>query len=443
MEQKYLTVSALNRYLKAKLDADTHLKRIFLQGEISNFKSHHSGHLYFTIKDDKSRINAVMFSSYAKKLKIKLQDGLKVLIVGSLSVYETAGDFQLYVYNVELDGMGQLYLEFEQLKKKLYLEGIFDASHKKNLPLYPKTIGLICANPSAAMHDVLKTINLRYPIAKIVLFPTLVQGNKAYLDIIDKIKIADKQNLDVLIIARGGGSIEELWNFNHEELVRAVYNANTPIISGVGHESDTTLIDYVADRRAPTPTGAAILAVPDKIEVLESIKTTVSYMQTLINYQLVNKKQCVKQLSEHHLFKNPKYLFRDYNLKLEQNNLKLNQMMISRINNYKNQYDLNNQNLIYLKNKFTDGINYKIQNYESTLKKLALDQFNQKQNNFQNLINQLDLVSPLNILKRGYSLVTFENHLISDSSQVKIGDNLNIRLKTGELKVEVKEKNNG
>ena len=443
MEQKYLTVSALNRYLKAKLDQDTHLKRIFLQGEISNFKAHHSGHLYFTLKDDKARINAVMFSSYASRLKIKLQDGLKVLIVGSLSVYESAGNFQLYVYSVELDGMGQLFLEYEQLKKKLFEEGLFDPSHKKTLPLYPSKIGIICANPSAALQDILKTIHQRYPITKIVIFPTLVQGNNAYLDIVQKIKIADRQYLDVLIIARGGGSIEDLWSFNHEKVIRTVYQAKTPIISGVGHESDFTLIDYVADKRAPTPTGAANLAVPNYLEIIESIQTTMSYMQTLINYQLANKKQHLNQLTHHHIFKNPQYLLKDYHIKLEQNQLRLLRSIENSYQNLKNTHHLNYQKLNYLSQQFLDKTRYQLIEQENKIKNYTLEQLNQNKKNYAHLLAQLELVSPLNILKRGYSLVYKQDHLVNDSTNLNINDELNIFLNKGELKVIVKEKKDG
>ncbi len=440
MNKQYLTVSTLNHYLKAKLDEDSHLQKIFIQGEISNLKYHQSGHIYFTLKDDKSRINAVMFAGYASKLNMKLQDGLKVLIVGSLSVYEAAGNFQLYVYKIELDGLGQLYLAYEQLKKKLYLEGIFDDKHKLNPPLYPKKIGVICAKPSAALEDIIKTIQTRYPIANVLVFPALVQGNKAYEDIIRKIDLAINEGVDVLIIARGGGSIEDLWNFNNEELVRKVYNTNIPIISGVGHESDITLIDYVADRRAPTPTAAAALAVPDKNEVLEGIENTINYIQTLLNHKISYNRQQIVQLENHHFFVQPQNMLNDYYQKIDTMLVKMNNCTKNMLVDYQNKYKIYYTSLRHLTIKFVDESKINLNNFQNQMKQNVLSQFNTKNLDYQNLIQQLDLVSPLNVLKRGYSLVSQDDQLVTKSTQVKVNDELTVQLKQGKLLVNVKEK---
>ena len=254
MEKRYLTVSALNRYLKAKIDADTQLQKILIKGEISNFKHHSSGHLYFTLKDEKSRINAVMFSSKANKMLFKLENGMKVLIQASVSVYDVAGTYQLYVDSIEQDGLGNLFLRYEQLKKQLSLEGLFDLDKKITIPKFPSKIAVLSAYPSAALADIVRTINLRFPVVRVIVFPIPVQGKDAYIHIIRTLNYVDTLKFSTIIIARGGGSLEDLWNFNEEGLARAICNCKTPIISGVGHEVDFTICDFVADYRAATPT---------------------------------------------------------------------------------------------------------------------------------------------------------------------------------------------
>ena len=275
VNEKYITVTQLTRYIKYKIDNDVNLNEVFLKGEISNFKAHSRGHYYFTLKDDGSRINAIMFASNTKRLKFLPTDGMKVLVTGKISVFEANGGYQIYVNDMLEDGVGNLYIAYEQLKKKLEDEGLFDPAIKKKIPRIPKRVGVVTAPTGAAIKDIISTIKRRWPLTEIYLFPTLVQGEDAKEDIVRQIKNSEKYNLDTLIVGRGGGSIEDLWAFNEEIVARAIYECNIPVISAVGHEIDFTIADFVADLRAPTPTGAAEMAVPDINDItkyLEQIK---------------------------------------------------------------------------------------------------------------------------------------------------------------------------
>ena len=289
MDSKYLSVSAITRYLKAKFDGDENLRVVFLKGEISNIKYHTTGHIYFSLKDETSKINAIMFSSNAKKLLFKPIDGSKVLVTGRISVYEATGGYQIYVDEMLEDGIGNLYIAFEELKKKLSKEGLFDAKYKKKIPKIPKRVGVVTAPTGAAIKDIMSTIKRRFPICEVILFPSLVQGENAKEDIVKNIHLAENYDLDVLIVGRGGGSIEDLWPFNEEIVARAIFESNIPIISAVGHEIDFTIADYVADLRAPTPTGAAEMAVPnisDLINLINNLSIRLNEaMNKNLNYQ--------------------------------------------------------------------------------------------------------------------------------------------------------------
>ena len=267
MEPKYVTISLINKAIKNVIDAQPFLNKVYLKGEISNYKGHTRGHLYFTLKDESSRISAVMFSSQASSLNFIPADGMNVLVEGRIGVYEASGAYQVYVEKMVEDGIGNLYLEYEKLKKKLEQEGLFNEDHKLPIPKYPKTIGIITAPTGAAVRDIISTIKRRYPLCQTILFPTLVQGELAKDNIVKQLNKAQEYDLDLIICGRGGGSIEDLWAFNEECVARAIYECKIPIISAVGHEPDFTIADYVADLRAPTPTGAAEMAVPNLVDL--------------------------------------------------------------------------------------------------------------------------------------------------------------------------------
>ncbi len=397
MNEKYLTVGAINRYIKYKLDNDEALQTVFVKGEISNFKAHSSGHLYFSIKDESGKINAIMFSSSAKKLNFIPADGVKVLIIGRISVYEATGGYQIYVSDMQEDGMGNLYIAFEKLKKQLEGEGLFDEAHKKKIPKYPSKIGVITANTGAAIKDILSTIKRRYKIAEVILFPSLVQGENAASDIVRNIKLASNYDLDVLIVGRGGGSIEDLWPFNEEIVARAIYECPIPIISAVGHEVDYTIADFVADLRAPTPTGAAEMAVPNMSDLVSHI----NQMKIRLNENIIKKinieKLKLDSFKNSYILKNPLIIYENKKQKLDMINEKINNI-----------------------------INLKIENNKNSL---------------INLIDKLELVNPLNILKRGFSLTTKDDKIIKSVKNVDKSDTLDIRLNDGIIKAKVEEVN--
>lgn len=395
MNDKYLSVSTISRYLKHILDTDSNLQNVFIKGEISNLKIHNSGHMYFSLKDETSKINAIMFSNNVKKLNFKPIDGMKVLVIGRISLYEATGNYQIYIEEMKEDGLGNLYIAFEQLKNKLQQEGLFDLEHKKAIPKYPSKIGVVTAKEGAAIKDIISTIKRRYPIAEIILFPSLVQGDLAKDDLVKKIKQADLYNVDVIIVGRGGGSIEDLWPFNEEVVARTIYNAKTPIISAVGHEVDFTIADFVSDLRAPTPTAAAELAVPNLIDTINLLK--------------------------------------QINIRLNENMLKkvkFNQLLIE---GYKNSFVIKNPIVLYEnKKQKIDLINEKINmlmKHNILLRKKELGL----------IIDKIELLNPLSILKRGYSLTYKNEKIIKSVTDVNINDNLKIKMNDGLVSVLVKE----
>lgn len=439
MERKYLTISALNQYLKAKLDSDVHLQRVYIKGEISNLKKHSSGHYYFTIKDDKSRINAVMFSNYVSQLQFDLEEGMNVLLTGNVSVYIGAGNFQLYVYQIEPDGIGNLYIELERLKKKLMIKGYFDDQHKKSIPALPNKVGIITAYPSAALEDILRIIHERYPICKIYLFPTLVQGKNAYKQIIHSLLKADKQNLDVLILARGGGSLEDLWNFNQEELVKAIYHCNTPIISGVGHEIDTTLVDYVADCRAPTPTAAASKAVPDYKELIMNIDSITESMKKIMINKLNEYKQKMNSFNQNPRLKEPRLIYLDYLHRLTLLNNDLKQVMSSKLDFYRYQNQVLQQSFVNLGSQISKNQKNQLKIYNTKMENILTNQIQNYKMRFNQELEQLNLVNPLSILQRGYAIVENQKQVITSIQEVELDQMIQIQVSDGQMIAQVKE----
>ena len=349
MNDKYLTVTALTRYLKYKIESDNNLKKVYLKGEISNFKAHSTGHFYFSIKDENSIIRAIMFRGNASKLGFMPTEGMKVLVTGSISVYPATGNYQIYVEDLIEDGVGNLYVAFEKLKEKLSKEGLFDTKYKKKIPKIPENIGIVTAPTGAAIKDIISTIRRRFPLANTYLFPCLVQGETAPKDITEKLKQADSYNLDVIIIGRGGGSFEDLNCFNDEELARTIFKCKTPIISAVGHEIDYTISDFISDLRAPTPTGAAEMAVPNMLDV----KTNINQFKIRLGEAIIKKikyqRLNLEALTNSYVIKNPMLMYQNKVQTLDLIIDKLNKAMINKIdktnikfNEIKNNYILKN-----------------------------------------------------------------------------------------------------
>lgn len=439
MDKRYLTVSSLNKYIKAKIDNDFQLQTIFIKGEISNLKKHSSGHVYFTLKDDQSRINAVMFSTKAKKVNFDVKDGDKVLIEATVSVYLVTGVYQLYVNTMELDGIGNLFLKFEQLKKQLAKEGLFDDAHKKNIPQYPVKIAVLTAYPSAALMDIMRTLKIRFPVARVVIFPIPVQGKDAYLKIVDNLKFVDSLKFNTIILARGGGSIEDLWNFNEELLARTIYECQTPIISGVGHEVDFTICDFVSDYRAATPTAAAIKATPDLNEMMTNLNIQQSLLITNIKHKIENYKSNLDYLQSFYLFKNPEKLYVDHLQQMTYLQDKMHYALLNQLHRKKSQYMNINFILSSKKKLFINNLNHKIENNILLLEKNFKNKIKQNQDKFYYIISQLNALSPLKTLERGYAIVYKDNKNITNISDIKKNDQIEVRLKDGSFKAIVKE----
>ncbi len=440
MNHEYITISQINNFIKMIFDGNSYLQKVYLKGEISNFKRHSSGHLYLTLKDEESRISAIMFRSMASKLTFVPEDGMNVLVEGRISVYPAGGNYQIYIDKMEQDGLGNLYVEFEKLKKKLAGEGLFDVSHKKPIPKFPKKIGIVTAPTGAAIKDILSTITRRFPLCETILFPSLVQGVQAKEDIVKNIKKANEYDLDVLIVGRGGGSIEDLWAFNEEIVARAIYESKIPIISAVGHEVDVTIADFVADKRAPTPTGAAEMAVPTIEEVKNLFQTKQIEISNAFLTRLNEKKHHLKKLADSFILKNPMVLYDVKIQKLDDLTDKLKNAMDSflenktkEINHLKEHYIMKNPLIMY-QNKIEE-----IKKNQEILQKNIEAILNKKNHDFAFIVQTLKLVNPLNILDKGYSLIKKDGHILKESSKIKEKDILNVRLSKGELSVEVKE----
>lgn len=440
-EEKYLSISDLNEYIKVMFDENSFLRKIYLKGEISNFKNHTRGHLYFTLKDETSRISAVMFYNRALSLKFKPEDGMNVLVEGRISCYPAQGTYQIYVDSMEMDGLGNLYIEYEKLKKKLASEGLFDVKFKKPIPKYPKKIGIITASTGAAIRDILSTIKRRYPICETILFPSLVQGASAAPEIVKQIRRANEFDLDVIICGRGGGSIEDLWAFNEEMVARAIFESKIPIISAVGHEVDFTIADFVADLRAPTPTGAAEMAVPTKYDIECLLKEKQSRLNTLIKNNLKTKTEKIKSLKASFVLKNPMTLYELKEQKLDTLIDGLNKGMQKKLEEYENRLNTIKHNVVLKRPLASFEITKKnLENNQVKMNQFIKRYIEKKEHEMKLLANTLKLVNPLNILDKGYSLVAKDNKIIKDSDEIEIEDTIQIKLKKGELTAIVKEK---
>ncbi|NLL63558.1 MAG: exodeoxyribonuclease VII large subunit [Ruminococcaceae bacterium] len=395
------SVEQLNNYIKSILDQNVTLKALFLVGEISNFKAHSSGHMYMTLKDEKSSIRAVMFRGNASKLKFMPENGMKVIVFGSVSVFSRDGQYQVYIENMQPDGVGALSIAFEQLKEKLEKEGLFDDSHKKPIPKYPKVIGVVTSETAAAFDDVKNVLLRRYPKALVLLAPAIVQGETAPPTIIEALEKLDSYDgeygkVDVILLVRGGGSIEDLWCFNDESVARAIYNCKTPVISGIGHEIDFTIADFVSDLRAPTPSVAAELATPDITEELQRINDLFMRAGRAIVDKTVGLRKILSALVERRVMQGPTTLINERRLILD--------------------------------------------NYLDRMQSSVLALQNRKKSDFSIAVNKLDAFSPLKVLARGYSITEGSKGVIKSINEISKGDKIKIIFKDGSADCKVEGK---
>ena len=393
-----LSVSQLNRYIKMNFDADENLVNIFISGEISNFTNHYrTGHLYFTLKDDSAAVRAVMFNSSAKRLKFMPEDGMKVIARGRVSVYEASGQYQLYVDDMQPDGVGALNLAYEQLKEKLQKEGLFSELHKKPLPPYPEKVGVITSPTGAAVRDIINVLGRRFPYAEIVFCPVLVQGDGAHLQLTDAVNMFNSERAaDVIIIGRGGGSIEDLWEFNDEGLARAVYNSDIPVISAVGHETDFTICDFVADMRAPTPSAAAELAVPDANELQYALSALKNRMFLNVSSGIADRRSRLEYLTSKGALKSPDEMLSNRSQRLD------------------------------------TAFSKMLSSYETRI--------GGKKVEFISAATALSKLDPMSVLMRGFAFVSDKNGKNVYSSQALAkGDKINVRFHDGSAVCEVKE----
>lgn len=440
MERQYVSVHALNRYIKAVLDNDMQLQTVYIRGEISNYRPHPSGHMYFTLKDDQteSSISAIMFASQARYLKFRLRDGMKVFITAQVSVFERAGRYQLYVRSMQEDGLGNLYLRFNELKQTLEREGLFNTMHKKAIPVMPERLAILSAKQGAALQDVLRTLHQRYPLVRRDIYPVPVQGRDAYKYIVETLSQIDQLGYSTILLVRGGGSIEDLWNFNEEALARCIYDLKTPIITGVGHETDFTLVDYVSDLRAPTPTAAAVAAVPSQKELLSHLENKITQLSNVMRKTIYLEKQKLEKYTHSYVFTDPSRIFEIKFMKLDSVHLKLNNYKI-RIKQ-KSHYEMHKKviqlNTLIKQKQLIETKN--ISNKQELLKNCFENYLKNKKTSFSYCIEKLDLLSPLKTLQRGYIISKKNDSIIKSVKDLHTDDTITLVYADGEKEVIVK-----
>ena len=443
MEQRQpLTVKALTKYIKLKFDYDKNLQHLLLKGELSNVKRHSRGHLYFTLKDDEAQINAVMFASAASHLEFVPTEGMQVIVKGHITVYEAGGTYSLYVKEMTEDGIGNLYVAYTQLKERLATEGLFDARFKQKIPDYPQAVGVITSPTGAAIRDIISTIKRRFPMVTIYVYPALVQGEQAEASIISCIKQANAMNLvDTLIVGRGGGSIEDLWAFNKEGVARAIFESKIPIISAVGHETDFTIADFVADHRAPTPTGAAELADPNLPDVLKHLNQLNARLNHNFNLQFKQKKDYLTQLCNHYIMKNPAALFEQRLMYVDQLSEKLNYVLQDQLTRNQTKWWTLHHRLLQLDPKASvDQAKQSLLLQDQTLRQLMLQHLSQSKQDYTVLLTKLELLNPLSILKKGYTVLTNDkDEMVTTVQDISVGQDLLISLDDGRVRASVKE----
>lgn len=439
--EKYLSVITLTKYLKMKFDKDPYLERVYLTGQVSNFRKRPT-HQYFSLKDDHAVIQATIWSGIYQKLGFDLEEGMKINVIGRVQVYEPSGSYSIIIEKAEPDGVGALAIQFEQLKKKLTEEGLFQERFKQPLPQFSKRIGVVTSRSGAVIRDIITTVSRRFPGVDILLYPTKVQGDGAAEEIARNIARANqREDLDVLIIGRGGGSIEDLWAFNEEIVVRAIFESRLPIISSVGHETDVTLADFVADRRAATPTAAAELATPvTKLDLLTHLQNQEKRMATAVQNVLSRKKEALKKCSQSVIFRQPERLYDGFLQRLDQLQLRLKQSLRTRISDNKQLVQARTHRLVQL-SPVT-----KIQRYQDRLDqldKLLRSQmalvYDAKVAEVKRLSEALMMLDTSRIVARGYAIVKKEESVVDSVESLKKKDQVTLLMRDGQVELEVKD----
>ena len=439
--EKYLSVTTLTKYLKMKFDKDPYLERVYLTGQVSNFRKRPT-HQYFSLKDDHAVIQATIWSGIYQKLGFDLEEGMKINVIGRVQVYEPSGSYSIIIEKAEPDGVGALAIQFEQLKKKLTEEGLFQERFKQPLPQFAKRIGVVTSRSGAVIRDIITTVSRRFPGVDILLYPTKVQGDGAAEEIARNIARANqREDLDILIIGRGGGSIEDLWAFNEEIVVRAIFESRLPVISSVGHETDVTLADFVADRRAATPTAAAELATPvTKLDLLTHLQNQEKRMATAVQNVLSRKKEALKKCSQSVIFRQPERLYDGYLQRLDQLQLRLKQSLRTRISDNKQLVQARTHQLVQL-SPIT-----KIQRYQDRLgqlDKLLRSQmalvYDAKVAEVKRLSEALLMLDTSRIVARGYAIVKKEESVVDSVESLKKKDQVTLLMRDGQVELEVKD----
>ena len=439
--EKYLSVTTLTKYLKMKFDKDPYLERVYLTGQVSNFRKRPT-HQYFSLKDDRAVIQATIWSGIYQKLGFDLEEGMKINVIGRVQIYEPSGSYSIIIEKAEPDGVGALAIQFEQLKKKLSEEGLFQDRFKQAIPQFAKRIGVVTSRSGAVIQDIITTVSRRFPGVEIVLYPTKVQGEGASEEIARNIARAnEREDLDVLIIGRGGGSIEDLWAFNEEIVVRAIFESRLPIISSVGHETDVTLADFVADRRAATPTAAAELATPvTKLDLLTYLKNQEKRMATAVQNTLSKKKEALRVLSQSVIFRQPERLYDGYLQRLDQLVLRLKQGLNVELVNHQQKIQVQIHRLEQL------SPIVKIQRYQDRiqqLQKLMRSQmavtYDAKVAEVKRLSEALLMLDTSRIVARGFAIVKKEDAVVSSAEDLKVNDQVMLMMRDGQVDLEVKD----
>ena len=439
--EKYLSVSTLTKYLKMKFDKDPYLERVYLTGQVSNFRKRPS-HQYFSLKDDRSVIQATIWSGIYQRLGFDLEEGMKINVIGRVQIYEPSGSYSIILEKAEPDGVGALAIKFEQLKKKLAEEGLFQDRFKQSLPQFAKRIGVVTSPSGAVIQDIITTVSRRFPGVEIVLYPTKVQGEGAAEEVAKNIARANQRDdLDVLIIGRGGGSIEDLWAFNEEIVVRAIFESRLPIISSVGHETDVTLADFVADKRAATPTAAAELATPvTKLDLLTHLQNQEKRMATAVQHVLNKKKEALKVFSQSVIFRQPERLYDSYLQRLDQLQVRLKQGLKSEIvKNYQNvqgqRHRLEQLSPLVKVQRYID----RLEQLQKLLRSQMAVTYDAKVAEAKRLSEALVMLDTSRIVARGYAIVKKEDRVVASISELKLKDHVTLEMRDGQVELEVKD----